>query len=57
MNWLLQIGSGFIMDNPSFAHQWLFDWLERGVFAKAAFDGYVFAPHTGTKDILKHIKL
>lgn len=51
LEWLLKIGSGFIMDDPSATHEWLFDWLGRGYLAKAAFDGFALAPKLGTYKI------
>jgi hypothetical protein len=53
--WLQQIGSGLPQDDPSYTHEWLFDWLDRGIFAKAAIDGYTLAPKLGTYNIQKVI--
>ena len=53
--WLQQMGSGLSQEDPEYTHEWLFDWLERGIFAKAAFDGYTLAPKLGTYNIESYI--
>ncbi|MFW5747076.1 MAG: hypothetical protein ACOCWQ_06020 [Nanoarchaeota archaeon] len=55
LNWLLQMGSGIVQEDPQYTHEWLFDWLDRGILAKAAFDGYALAPKLGTYNIEKVI--
>jgi hypothetical protein len=54
--WLEQIGAGLPMDNPKYAHEWIVDWWQRGLFAKAAVDGYMLAPKMGTYNIQKIIR-
>lgn len=53
LRWLEQIGCGMRMDDPETINEWLFDWLNQGVFAKASMDGYLFAEHRGTYNIEK----
>lgn len=45
--WLHSIGAGFEQEDPQFAHEWLFDWLESGWLAEAAMGGFMDAPHAG----------
>jgi UDP-N-acetylglucosamine:LPS N-acetylglucosamine transferase len=54
--WLLHKGCGLIMDDPTTINEWLFDWLNQGIFAKAAMDGYLFAEHRGTYNIENYLK-
>jgi UDP-N-acetylglucosamine:LPS N-acetylglucosamine transferase len=51
--WLQEIGGGIVQDDPNHTHEWLFDWLQRGILAKAAVDGFTLAPKTGTYKIEK----
>ncbi len=51
LRWLQQIGSGFEMDKVEAVDEWLFDWLEKGIFAKGAIDGFLFAESLGTYNI------
>jgi UDP-N-acetylglucosamine:LPS N-acetylglucosamine transferase len=53
--WLEQIGAGLSMDNPKYAQEWIMDWWQRGLFAKASVDGYMLAPKMGTYNIQKII--
>lgn len=39
--WLLKSGFGILQENPGYAHQWLFDWLEKGYLAEAAMQGFI----------------
>ncbi len=34
--WLRTLGAGLYQKDPRFTHEWLFEWLENGVFATAA---------------------
>ena len=49
--WLHSIGAGFEQQDPQYAHQWLFDWLESGWMAEAAMSGFLHAPRNGTYHI------
>jgi hypothetical protein len=53
--WLTMMGSGIPQENPKYAHQWLFDWIEKGRLAEAAWQGYMEAPKYGTYNIEKVI--
>lgn len=41
--WLLKLGSGILQRNPRYTDQWLFDFLDKGILAKAAMKGFVKA--------------
>jgi len=53
--WLLKSGFGILQENPDYAEQWLFDWLEKGYFAKAALQGFIEAEKLGVFNIRKII--
>ena len=46
--WLLKSGFGILQENPSYAHQWLFDWLDQGYLAEAAMQGFIEAEKLGS---------
>ena len=53
--WLREIQAGISQENPDYADQWLFDWLNKGRLAEAAWDGFLKARKFGTfniKDII-----
>ena len=50
-SWLLNNGVGLEQGDPSFAHEWIPDWLERGWLATAAMQGYVDLPRHGTENV------
>jgi UDP-N-acetylglucosamine:LPS N-acetylglucosamine transferase len=54
--WLIRKGCGIRMDDPNTINEWLFDWLNQGILAKAAMDGYLFAEHRGTYNIEEYLK-
>ena len=57
--WLESLGAGISADDVDYVDQWLFDWLESGWLAEAAFQGFVDAPKFGTykiEQILFHEK-
>ncbi|MEM2139333.1 MAG: hypothetical protein QXM96_04245, partial [Candidatus Woesearchaeota archaeon] len=54
--WLLNIGSGFIQENPKYAADWLFYWLQNGRLARSAFQGFLNAPVDGTYNIEEYLK-
>ena len=39
--WLLKSGFGNLQENPKYANQWLFDWLNQGYLAEAAMQGFI----------------
>jgi len=49
--WLMEMGTGFPQENADFTAEWLDDWLERGILAEAAFEGFMEAPKLGTYNI------
>ncbi len=54
--WLEQIGSGIVQKNPEYVNDWLFYWIEQGMLAEAAWEGFLEAPNMGTYNIEKLIK-
>jgi len=53
--WLLHLGSGIIQENPEYTDQWLFDFLNCGILAECAMQGFVEAEKLGTFNIEKII--
>ena len=53
--WLLHLGSGIIQENPDYTDQWLFDFLNSGILAECAMQGFVEAEKLGTYKIEKII--
>ena len=53
--WLLSLGSGIIQENPAHSHEWLFDLLNSGRFARAAMQGFIEAETMGAFKIEKII--
>ncbi|MFH1408500.1 MAG: hypothetical protein ABIH34_01200 [Nanoarchaeota archaeon] len=51
--WLIRMGSGIQQEDPHYVNEWLFEWLDRGLFAEAAFEGFIEAPKYGTYNIEK----
>ncbi len=51
--WLTIIGAGIPQENPRYTNEWLFDWLEGGVFVEAAISGYFGASKYGTFNVEK----
>ncbi len=49
--WLREIQAGISQENPDYADQWLFDWLNKGRLAEAAWDGFLKARKFGTFNI------
>ena len=49
--WLLEIGCAFDQEDPKYTHQWLFELLESGRVAEAAWEGFMEAPKMGTYNI------
>lgn len=46
--WLREIRAGIKQENPDYANQWLYDSLNRGTLAEAAWDGFLKARKLGT---------
>lgn len=51
--WLTTMASGTTQEDPAYAEEWLFDWLNSGWFAEAAMQGFLQAPKFGTFNIQK----
>lgn len=51
--WLRSVGAGITQEDPRYAGEWLFDWLDSGWFAEAAMEGFLEAPRLGTYNIEK----
>jgi len=49
--WLEHLGSGFVQEDPKFAKEWIYYWLQDGRLADAAIHGYMDAPRRGTYNI------
>jgi|YNPMSStandDraft_2_1061718.scaffolds.fasta_scaffold00073_2 hypothetical protein len=49
--WLLEIQAGILQEEPEFTNIWLFELLEDGRFAEAAWDGFLKARKYGTYKI------
>jgi hypothetical protein len=54
--WLSHLGSGYSQEDPDHADEWLTYWLEDGRLARAALQGYLYAPCLGTYNIEKVIQ-
>jgi len=54
--WLSHMGSAYIQEDPDQADKWLTYWLEDGRLARAALQGYLYAPCMGTYNIEKLIR-
>jgi hypothetical protein len=51
--WLFEIQAGIKQEKPEHADQWLFDWLDNGRLAEAAWAGFLKARKLGTYRILE----
>ena len=51
--WLHEIHAGFKQDKPKYSHQWLFDLLNSGRLAEAAWSGFLKARKCGTYKIIE----
>jgi hypothetical protein len=55
--WLMEIQGGIKQDNPDYTDQWLFDFLDKGRLAEAAWSGFLKVRKLGTyniKDIITY---
>ncbi len=46
--WLKTVGGGISQNDPRYANEWLYDWLNSGGLAKVAWNGFLEAPTHGT---------
>ena len=51
--WLLSLGAGVMQEDPKYASEWIYDYLNSGRFAEAALDGYIEVESMGTYNIEK----
>lgn len=51
--WLLRSGFGIDQKNPKYTDQWLFDWLNEGVLAEMAMEGFIEGKQLGAEEIKK----
>ena len=54
--WLREAGAGFKQRNPEYTDQWLFDLLDKGRLAEAAWLGFLKARKYGTYNILDFLE-
>ena len=53
--WLTRMGAGIPQGNPYYTDEWLFELLDKGSLAEAAWEGFTEAPRYGTYNIEKVI--
>jgi len=51
--WLLALGAGIPQENPAYANEWIFDYLDSGRFAEAVMDGFIEVEKMGVYNIKK----
>lgn len=49
--WLREIGAGIHQGEPKYCSEWIMDYITNGRFAKAAWDGFLYARKMGTYKI------
>ncbi len=49
--WLKTINAGIAQNNPKYAHEWLFDWVDSGWLAEAAMAGFLDGRQFGVSNI------
>lgn len=49
--WLKTINAGISQNNPKYAHEWLFDWIDSGWLAEAAMAGFLDGRQFGVYNI------
>jgi hypothetical protein len=54
--WLQEIDAAILQLNPDYTNQWLFDLLQKGDFAEAAWSGFLRARKLGTFNIMEIVK-
>ena len=50
--WLREIGAGIKQQNPAYTNEWLFDLLQKGRLAEAAWNGFLKGRKYGTYNII-----
>ena len=51
--WLISLGAGIAQENPAYANEWVFDFLNSGRFAEAIMDGFIEVEKLGSYNIKK----
>ncbi|HEX3074673.1 MAG TPA: hypothetical protein VHP30_13765, partial [Ignavibacteriales bacterium] len=51
--WLREIQAGIKQENPEYANDWIFDFLNQGRFAEAAWSGFLKARKMGSYKIIE----
>ncbi len=51
--WLISLGAGIVQENPVYANEWVFDYLNSGRFAEAMMDGFIEVEKLGSYNIKK----
>lgn len=54
--WLLQTGAGISQEDVRYASEWIVDYLNQGLFAEAAMEGYVEMERRGAENIAEIIQ-
>jgi hypothetical protein len=54
--WLFEVQAGIKQENPDYTDQWLFEMLNKGIIADAAWSGFLKARKLGTFKILDFFK-
>jgi hypothetical protein len=54
--WLYEIQAGIRQENPDYTHQWLFEKLNKGVIAEAAWSGFLKARKLGIYKMIEAIR-
>jgi len=49
--WLISLGAGVVQENPVYANEWVFDYLNSGRFAEAMIDGFIEVEKLGFYNI------
>lgn len=49
--WVELIGGGIGQEDPEYTHEWLFDWINRGLLAEAAMQGFIETQKKGVFNI------
>jgi hypothetical protein len=51
--WLKTVGAGISQNDPKYANEWIFEWVDSGWLAQAAMRGFLEIPRFGTYNIEK----
>lgn len=56
LQWVTKMGAGYQQEGAEHTSQWITDWINEGLLAEAALEGFVEAPKDGTFNIEKVLK-